>query len=209
MTKNFYITLLSLAFISSSAFIQAEYEFTIEQRQSIDSMTIEELKDRKLFIEDKIAQLEDEKENTQNPSTNKSISNALAGLNAELVYIIAALIAGGAILSDGGEIDDAPVVRDFTPPVITINGDNPATVELGGTYTDAGATASDDSGSASLVTSGTVDTNTVGAYQISYVATDASGNISQAFRTVNVVDTTAPVVTVTGDNPVTVEVGDS
>ena len=73
MTKNFYITLLSLVFISSSAIIQAEYEFTIEQRQSIDSMTIEELKDRKLFIEDKIAQLEDEKENTQNPSTNKTL----------------------------------------------------------------------------------------------------------------------------------------
>ncbi|MEL0009853.1 MAG: DUF5011 domain-containing protein, partial [Flammeovirgaceae bacterium] len=209
MTKNLYLTFLSLVFISSSAFIQAEYEFTIEQRQLVDSMTIEELKDRKLFIEGKIVELEDEQENTQNPSTNKNITNTIAALNAELVYIVALLVGAGAILSDGGEIDDAPVVRDFTPPVITINGDNPATVELGGTYTDAGATASDDSGSASLVTSGTVDTNTVGAYQISYVATDAAGNISQAFRTVNVVDTTAPVVTVTGDNPVTVELGDT
>jgi hypothetical protein len=209
MTKNLYLTFLSLVFISSSAFIQAEYEFTIEQRQLVDSMTVEELKDRKLSIEGKIAELEDEQENTQNPSANKNITDTIAELNAELVYIVALLVGAGAILSDGGEIDDAPVVRDLTPPVITINGDNPATVELGGTYTDAGATASDDSGSASLVTSGTVDTNTVGVYQISYVATDAAGNISQAFRTVNVVDTTAPVVTVTGDNPVTVELGDS
>ena len=30
---------------------------------------------------------------------------------------------------------------DNIPPVITINGDNPATVELGATYSDAGATA--------------------------------------------------------------------
>ena len=209
MTKNLYLALLSVVFISSSAFLQAEYEFTIEQRQLIDSMTIEELKDRKLFIEGKIAELEDDKVNSQNPLTNKTITNAIAALNAELVYIVALLVGAGAILSDSGEIDDAPVVRDLTPPVITINGDNPATVELGGSYTDAGATVSDDSGSASLVTSGTVDTNTVGAYQISYVATDAAGNTSQAFRTVNVVDTTAPVVTVTGDDPVTVELGDS
>ncbi|MDC1242461.1 DUF5011 domain-containing protein, partial [Gammaproteobacteria bacterium] len=165
MTKNIYLTLLSVVFVSSSAFIQAEYDFTIEQRQAIDSMSIEELKDRKIFIEDKITELEEDQENTQNPSLNKNISNSLASLNAELVYIIAVLVGAGAILSDSGEIDDAPVVRDFTPPVITINGDNPATVELGGSYTDAGATASDDSGSASLVTSGTVDTNTVGAYQ--------------------------------------------
>ena len=47
-------------------------------------------------------------------------------------------------------------------------GDNPATVELGGTYTDAGATATDISGSVSVVSSGTVDTNTVGTYTISY-----------------------------------------
>jgi len=60
MTKNLYVTLLSLVFIASSSFIQAEYEFTIEQRQLVDSMTIEELKDRKLFIEDKIAELEDD-----------------------------------------------------------------------------------------------------------------------------------------------------
>ena len=30
---------------------------------------------------------------------------------------------------------------DNVPPVIIINGSNPATVELGATYTDAGATA--------------------------------------------------------------------
>ena len=68
-------------------------------------------------------------------------------------------------------------------PVITILGDNPATVELGTAYTDAGATATDNSGSAVVTSSGTVDTNTVGSYTITYTATDASGNSSSATRT--------------------------
>ena len=40
-----------------------------------------------------------------------------------------------------------------------------------------------------------------------YTSTDASGNSGTATRTVNVVDTTAPVVVVTGDNPATVDGG--
>ena len=95
-------------------------------------------------------------------------------------------------------------VVDTTAPVITVTGDNPATVELGSTYTDAGATAD---GGETVTTSGSVDVNTVGTYTISYSATDAAGNEGTATRTVTVVDTTAPVVTVTGDNPATVELG--
>ena len=50
------------------------------------------------------------------------------------------------------------------------------------------------------MTTGSVDTDTVGSYTVTYTSTDASGNTGTATRTVNVVDTTAPVVTVTGDN---------
>ena len=100
-------------------------------------------------------------------------------------------------------------VVDTTNPVVTVTGANPATVELGETYTDAGATATDASGSVTVVTTGTVDTTTVGAYTLTYTSTDASGNSGTATRTVNVVDTTDPVVTVTGDNPATVELGDT
>ena len=78
---------------------------------------------------------------------------------------------------------------------MTVTGDNPATVELGATYTDAGATATDASGTVTVVTSGTVDTDTVGEYTLTYTATDASGNAGTATRTVNVTDTTAPVFT--------------
>ena len=95
-------------------------------------------------------------------------------------------------------------VVDTTKPVVTVTGTNPVTVELGDSYTDAGATASDASGTVTVVTTGTVDTDTVGSYTLTYTSTDASGNAGTATRTVNVVDTTAPVVTVTGDNPATV-----
>ena len=97
-------------------------------------------------------------------------------------------------------------VVDTTNPVVTVTGANPATVELGASYTDAGATATD-LAAVTVTTSGTVNTDAVGSYTLTYTATDASGNSATATRTVNVVDTTAPVVTVTGDNPATVELG--
>ena len=74
-------------------------------------------------------------------------------------------------------------------------GDNPATVELGTSYTDAGATALIYLVTITVTTTGTVDTDTLGTYTITYSATDASGNEATALtRTVNVVDTTVPVV---------------
>jgi len=93
-------------------------------------------------------------------------------------------------------------IADTTPPVITVLGNNPETVEVGSTYTDAGATSD---GGEIVTSSGTVDTNTVGVYTITYTATDSSNNAATATRTVNVVDTTAPVLTLVGSNPVDVE----
>jgi outer membrane biosynthesis protein TonB len=79
-------------------------------------------------------------------------------------------------------------VPDTTAPVISINGDNPASVVVGNVYTDAGATATDDVDTAvSVVSSGTVDTTIIGTYTITYTATDLAGNITTATRTVNVV----------------------
>ena len=82
---------------------------------------------------------------------------------------------------------------DTTAPVITLTGSSTVTVERGGTYADAGATATDDSDgdlTASIVVGGdTVDANMPGSYEITYDVTDATGNIAvQVTRTVQVVD---------------------
>ena len=83
-------------------------------------------------------------------------------------------------------------VVDTIAPVITVLGENTVTVEKGTTYTDAGASAD---GGETVTTSGTVDTNTVGSYTLRYRATDSAGNTATATRTLNVVDTTPPVIT--------------
>ncbi|HEX8775139.1 MAG TPA: immunoglobulin-like domain-containing protein [Pyrinomonadaceae bacterium] len=98
-------------------------------------------------------------------------------------------------------------VVDTTPPVIALNGANPMTVECHSTFVDPGATANDGcAGSFAATPSGTVDANTPGTYSITYTATDPSGNAATPVtRTVNVVDTLAPVITLNGANPMTVE----
>ena len=78
---------------------------------------------------------------------------------------------------------------DTTPPVITLAGDNPVTVNWGSTYNDAGASAFDtgDNADVAVVPSNAVDTSVPGAYWVYYTATDSKGNVGNASRTVNVV----------------------
>lgn len=98
-------------------------------------------------------------------------------------------------------------VVDTTAPQITLNGNNPDSVEVaqGGTYADAGATVTDNSGEAiAAVVSGSVNAAAVGTYTLTYTATDSSGNESNVTRTVEVVDTTPPVITLNGDNPMNI-----
>jgi hypothetical protein len=92
--------------------------------------------------------------------------------------------------------DQIVTVVDHQAPTITVNGPNPQTVECHTSFSDPGATANDNCGSSfAAIASGSVNVNTVGTYTITYNATDASGNVAAAVtRTVNVIDTTAPVV---------------
>jgi len=102
---------------------------------------------------------------------------------------------------------------DTTVPVITLNGDPTVTVEVGTPYADAGATATDiyDDDTAlslNIITVNTVDTDIVASYTLTYNVSDVAGNAAtEVTRTVNVVDTTAPVITLTGLEIVTIEVG--
>jgi hypothetical protein len=87
------------------------------------------------------------------------------------------------------------VVRDLTPPVITLNGANPLFVEFGRAFVDPGATALDNcSGPEPVAVAGLVNTNLVGTNSLTYTASDASGNTNAITRTVIVRDTTPPTV---------------
>ncbi len=111
-------------------------------------------------------------------------------------------------------IEDA---GDTTPPVITVTGENPTEVEAGSDYSDAGATAVDDVDGDVAATaingSDTIDTSTAGTtHTVTYEAKDDEGNTATATREVNIieatiVDTTPPVITITGQNPITIVVG--
>lgn len=98
-------------------------------------------------------------------------------------------------------------VTDAAPPVITLNGANPITVECHTSFTDPGATAHDTcAGNFAATASSNVNVNAPGTYTITYTASDPSGNAATPVtRTVNVVDTISPVITLNGANPMTVE----
>ncbi|MDB4661738.1 DUF5011 domain-containing protein, partial [Gammaproteobacteria bacterium] len=179
-----------------------------EINERVSSMNYRELVSARSSLQQELVVVEDSVENTQSPASNKSLRQRIAEINAELSAIQKVLVGMVAVGAVSALTDDG--YNDNVPPVITVLGDNPTTVELGTSYTDAGATAMDAfHGNTNVVSTGTVDTNTVGTYTITYTATDLDNNTSTATRTVNVVDTTAPVVTVTGDNPATVELGTS
>ena len=76
---------------------------------------------------------------------------------------------------------------DTTPPVITLNGSSTIQLNVGDTWTDPGATATDDTDgdiSSSITVNGTVDTSTVGTYTLTYSVADAASNAASTTRTV-------------------------
>lgn len=102
---------------------------------------------------------------------------------------------------------------DTTAPVITLNGTSTIAIPVGTTYADAGATAWDNIDgniTSQIITTGSVNTSVIGTYTMSYSVSDSSGNAATPVtRTVNVVDTIAPVITLNGANPQTIQFGSS
>jgi hypothetical protein len=79
--------------------------------------------------------------------------------------------------------------KDETNPVVTINGSATFYVQKGKTFSDPGATATDETdGTLTPSASGSVNTATVGTYIVTYTAKDEAGNSGTATRTVYVVD---------------------
>ncbi len=127
--------------------------------------------------------------------------------------------------------------EDTTPPMVTVNGNNPAEITVGASYNDLGAAVTDnvddnlgikasvngvDVGDISNIS---IDTSTSGIHSIMYFATDSQGNIGTAERLVIVgggdnappteiveeviADTTPPVITYLGEETIELTVGDT
>ena len=105
------------------------------------------------------------------------------------------------------------VIPDTTPPVITLIGASPVDISVGGTYTEQGATATDnidgDISSSIVIGGDTVNTAVAGTYIVTYNVSDAAGNAAvQVTRTVNVIpDTTPPVITLIGSSSISLDLG--
>lgn len=99
---------------------------------------------------------------------------------------------------------------DQTAPELKLNGDNPLIIEVGTSYDEPGAVATDNLAgdiSADIEISGEVDVNKSGVYNVHYNVRDKAGNkASQVVREVHVV--TTKVISITLDTqPVPVYAG--
>ena len=182
------LLIVSLFVFATSSVVIAKEPVSDERiseiSQRLEAYTTDTLVERRDFLVS--YQEGDEQEDSNGIPAGSASERAL-----EISIIEAMLVALGIVIFDNIS-EDATTPPDTVFPVITILGDNPATVELGSTYTDAGATSD---GGETVSSSGSVDTNSVGTYTITYSASDAAGNTSTATRIVNVVDTTPPVIT--------------
>ena len=81
-------------------------------------------------------------------------------------------------------------LTDTTIPVVTLIGDNPVDINVGDTYDDDGATATDDIDgdiTDNIITVNPVDTSTAGIYTVTYNVSDTAGNpADEVTRTVNI-----------------------
>ena len=87
------------------------------------------------------------------------------------------------------ELTRIVVVEDNVAPVITLLGANPMQVGFGTVFTDPGATAADGCAgdlTSSIVKTGSVDTNAVGFYALTYTVQDPTGHTDTKVRTVEV-----------------------
>jgi hypothetical protein len=119
----------------------------------------------------------------------------------------------------------APIITDTSDvsttnsnaPVLSVTGNNPATIQVGSVYSDLGATiigptstssdlgikASVDGGEPRTLDQISIDTTAAGSHTIIYSATDSAGNTGTATRIVNVVSqlTVSSVATSTAPIP--------
>jgi surface protein len=119
---------------------------------------------------------------TSSPKTQFKLAKCLAFIG---VFLLLTACGSG----DNGDTQ-APINRDTQAPdtqapVITLNGESTISIPLGRAYFATTATANDDiDGIVTVTVEGSVNTDTLGTYTLTYTATDATGNKSTVTQTV-------------------------
>ena len=149
--------------------------------------------------------------------TTGTVDTSKAG-TYQITYTVTDSAGNKATVVRNVVVKSGTIPPSNTPPVITLNGANPMNLNVGDTFTDPGATATDKEDgdlTAKIVTTGTVDTSKAGTYQITYTVTDSAGNKATVVRNVVVKSgtippsNTPPVITLNGANPMNLNVGDT
>ena len=144
--------------------------------------------------------------NGNTPTTSSPVYNSPIPVgSSQVLKFFAKTLTGNS-----GPVSSVTYTIDTIAPVITINGSIFVTVNVFSSYSDAGASATDNLDgniSSSIITTSNVNTSVLGTYHLTYNVHDSAGNSATATRTVSVVDQTPPVITILGANPATVNLG--
>jgi hypothetical protein len=128
-------------------------------------------------------------------ATNATLCfNNISFASAGSYSVVVSNVYGGSITSSVATV----TVTDTILPAVIVTGGTTLNLCKGDPYVEAGATATDNcDGPLTPSISGTVDTNTVGLYTITYTASDSHVNTANAFRVVNVHVCNAPDPSIT------------
>ncbi|MCF6294919.1 MAG: DUF5011 domain-containing protein, partial [Flavobacteriaceae bacterium] len=147
-------------------------------------------------------------------TANIVIGGDTVNTNVAGTYVVTYNVSDAAGNAATEVIRTVTVNLDTVAPVITLTGASTISLNVGDTYTEQGATATDDVDgdiTANIVIGGdTVNTNVAGTYVVTYNVSDAAGNsATEVTRTVTVnPDTVAPVITLIGALTINLNVGD-
>ena len=127
-------------------------------------------------------------------TANIVVGGAIVDVNTAGTYIITYNVSDAAGNAATQRTRTVIVAADTVAPVITLLGNATMNIMVGDTFTDPGATATDDVDgdiTASIVVAGdVVDVNTAATYTITYNVSDAAGNAAtEKTRTVKVAAT--------------------
>ena len=114
-------------------------------------------------------------------------------LDAAVALVNSSQDSGSSTTSSSGASNDASTTPD-RPPVISINGNNPASINVGDSYSDLGATITGPQAdlnlgiktflNGQLISNIVLDTSAAATDTIDYVATDSAGDAATSTRTV-------------------------